>query len=195
MIRPARTIATVLLAASFGVTGLGATAASAADAPPAGGNCSAPSGDIPNSFLPPANPGEILGSEAGHVHIRNPNDNRRDQWVKIFSYVGGTTADEIAGHLNDAMSRAERRFDRNGKGDTSDTSENTYFRTQKFSNGYGVVSTGGGVVAVYDSEDKANAVANALDDEAEEQAEEHGVDGADPCVAPDLDPRDDERRY
>lgn len=189
MIRPTRTLATVLLAASLGVTSLGVSAASAADTPPAGGSCNAGNSSFPSSFLPTANPGRIVGISEGHVLVTNPNSGRQVTWVQIFGRVPGDSAHDIAGALNSAMNKAEERFDSKGKGDISDTADNRFFRVQKFSNGYGVVSTGGGVVAVYRSKKKANAVANALDAEAERQAERHGLNKAEPCVAPDFDPR------
>ncbi len=185
MIRPARTLTAILASAALGIATFGVAAASAEEptSPPPGGTCTAPSGDAGvKPFLPTANPGGFHGTSEGHVYVRIPNgEGKQSQWDRLFSYVGGENAHQIASDLSSVLDKAERRFDRNGSGDTSDTSDNKHFRTQKFRNGYGVVSNGGGVVGVYDTEEKANAVANALEEEMEKQTEEHG-DSADPCV-------------
>ncbi|MEM7337755.1 MAG: hypothetical protein AAF467_03845 [Actinomycetota bacterium] len=104
-------------------------------------------------------------------------DQRASQPV-LFTFDNEEAARQSERGFERARDRAERRWDRNEGGDTSAPSGDKPFSVQKNPSGPGFnVMVAGDPptrVARYNDEGKANAVANAMNDEHEEQSKEHG---------------------
>lgn len=191
MIRSTRTVPSLLLAATIGFSLIGTSPASAASNEDGSSNnspgeCQAPTGNTGfDSFLPNVKAGGFKSDMGGNVFITSPGSGGaggRNSWDELFEHLGYEIGKDVVDDFNDTQDKAERDFDRKGKGDISSTKDNKHFKTMQVKNGFAVRSTNaGGVVGVYESEEKANAVANALEEEMEKQTEEHGSNG-EPCI-------------
>ncbi|MGH1505378.1 MAG: hypothetical protein ACRBI6_17640 [Acidimicrobiales bacterium] len=129
-------------------------------------------------FGPPIEPGTIKSIVEGHGHVVIASG-PKPGWDTLFSNVGAEDAASYAERLNDTMHKAERQFDRKGKGNLNSPAEGGKFGVDQVGSRWVVHGPNGGVVGVYDSEGKANAVANALNEEADAIEKEE-----DDCVDP-----------
>ena len=117
------------------------------------------------------------GSDGGYAtQVWKPTASHNRSNVLVFKTK--KEADKFTKHLNGTKEEAEKLADK-GEGDTSKPDDESAFTVRWRPDGW-VVSHDGRTVGVYKSEEKANAVANAMDEEVEKRKKK------DDCIDPDV---------
>ena len=127
---------------------------------------------------PTDNPFTALTRPQGfEVAVENPG-HKTSMFPALVGFDNHGDASSFAKDLFGTLKKAEKRFDK-GKGDTSDPEAGDPFQVMATPNGEYMVHVDGVEVATYKNKKKANAVANALNDEVEKRKL------ADECYDPD----------